>query len=42
MSVFYAILKIKLKAMGFDPDRVEPLANHVSVELSILIIEVGF
>ena len=39
---FYTILKIKLEAMGYDPSPVEFIVDHVSVELFVPIVDVGF
>ena len=39
---FYTILKIKLEVMGCNPSSVEFVADPVSVELFVLIVEVGF
>ena len=43
MSVFYTILKMKLEAMGLDPDPVGLVVDHVSVQLSgSITFQVGF
>ena len=40
MSVFYTILKMKLEAMGFDPNPIGFLVDHVSVALSVFIVNI--